>query len=70
MARTARRSGTDPGRGRPSKLDPYKGIIDARLADYPKLSAGRLFDEVQAAGYPGVERRPLSGYAGITGELS
>ena len=35
------------------KLDPYKGIIDARLAEYPKLSAQRLFDEVRAAGYPG-----------------
>ena len=38
---------------RPSKLDPYKGIIDARLAAYPKLSAVRLFNEVRAAGYPG-----------------
>ena len=38
---------------RASKLDPYKGIIDTRLAEYPKLSAVRLFDEVQAAGYPG-----------------
>ena len=38
---------------RPSKLDPYKGIIEARLAEYPQLSAVRLFDEVQAAGYPG-----------------
>ena len=35
------------------KLDPYKGIINARLAEYPKLSARRLFDEVRAAGYPG-----------------
>ena len=35
------------------KLDPYKGIIDARLEAYPKLSATRLFDEVRAAGYPG-----------------
>ena len=38
---------------RPSKLDPYKGIIDTRLAAYPKLSAVRLFKEVQAAGYGG-----------------
>ena len=38
---------------RPSKLDPYKGIIDARLAEYPKLSAVRLFNEVRAAGYEG-----------------
>ena len=35
------------------KLDPYKGVIDARLGAYPKLSAKRLFDEVRAAGYPG-----------------
>ena len=35
------------------KLDPYKGIIDARLEEFPKLSATRLFDEVRAAGYPG-----------------
>ena len=35
------------------KLDPYKGIIDERLGQFPKLSAQRLFDEVRAAGYPG-----------------
>ena len=35
------------------KLDPYKGIIDARLEAFPKLSARRLFDEVRAAGYRG-----------------
>ena len=34
-------------------LDPYKGIIDTRLAEYPELSAVRLFQEVRAAGYPG-----------------
>ena len=32
-----------PRRARPSKLDPYKGIIDARLAEYRELSAVRLF---------------------------
>ena len=41
------------------KLDPYKGIIDARLEAFPKLSAKRLFDEVCAAGYPGGCRRVL-----------
>jgi len=41
------------------KLDPYKGIIDARLEAFPKLSAKRLFDEVRAAGYPGGYRRVL-----------
>ena len=35
------------------KLDPYKGIIDARLSAYPKLSAQRLFEEVRSAGYAG-----------------
>ncbi len=42
-----------PRRRRPSKLDPYKEIIDTRLAGYPELSAVRLFEEVRAAGYPG-----------------
>jgi transposase len=37
----------------PTKLDPYKAIITARLETYPELSAVRLFDEVRAAGYPG-----------------
>ena len=35
------------------KLDPYKAIIDSRLEEFPGLSAQRLFDEVQAAGYAG-----------------
>ena len=39
------------------KLDPYKGIIDARLEAFPKLSAKRLFDEVRAAGYAGCYSR-------------
>ena len=38
---------------RAHKLDPYKGIIDARLAEFPRLSAQRLFDEVRTAGYAG-----------------
>ena len=38
---------------RPSKLDPFKGIIQARLEDYPQLSAVRLPDEIKAAGYTG-----------------
>jgi transposase len=38
---------------RPAKLDPYKPIIDTRLATYPELSGTRLFDEVRAAGYTG-----------------
>ena len=35
----------------PTKLDPYKPIIDARLAAYPELSAVRLLDEIRAAAY-------------------
>ena len=35
------------------KLTPYRGIIAARLEEFPELSAKRLFDEVQAAGYRG-----------------
>ena len=35
----------------PSKLDPYKPLIDTRLKEYPKLTAVRLFKEVRAAGY-------------------
>ena len=42
-----------PRRVMPSKLDPYKPMIDARLGEYPKLTVVRLFKEVQAAGYPG-----------------
>ncbi len=42
-----------PRARRVSKLDPYKGVIEARLAEYPELSAVRLFDEVRAAGYAG-----------------
>jgi len=35
------------------KIDPYIGIIETRLTEYPKLSSVRLFDEVRAAGYDG-----------------
>src|SRR5262245_56283238 len=37
----------------PTKLDPYKPIVEARLAAYPELSAVRLLEEIRAAGYPG-----------------
>jgi transposase len=46
---------------RRTKLDPYKPIIDERLATYPELSAMRLYDEVRAAGYPG-SLTQLKGY--------
>jgi transposase len=52
--RRRRKEELDPERKpRPTKLDPYKAIIDERLGTYPELSAVRLFDEVRAAGYPG-----------------
>ncbi|HYK94863.1 MAG TPA: IS21 family transposase [Candidatus Dormibacteraeota bacterium] len=38
---------------RRTKLDPYKPLIAERLTTYPELTAVRLFDEVQAAGYAG-----------------
>ena len=41
----------------PHKLAPYTGIIEARLEEFPGLSAKRLFDEVRAAGYPGGDSR-------------
>lgn len=37
----------------PTKLTPYRGIIEARLAAYPQLSSVRLLAEVRAAGYTG-----------------
>ncbi len=49
-AGTTRRA---PGPQRKHKLDPFKGIIDDRLHEFPKLSAQRLFEELWAAGYAG-----------------
>jgi transposase len=37
----------------PTKLDAYKGIVLERLAEYPELTAVRLFAEIRAAGYAG-----------------
>ena len=36
-----------------SVLDPHKGVIAARLEEYPESSANRLFREIQELGYPG-----------------
>jgi transposase len=35
------------------KIDRYREIIQVRLAEYPKLSATRLHEEIRAAGYTG-----------------
>ena len=50
-----RREGPPLRRGRslPSKLDPYRDYLLARLADYPELSAVALFEEIHALGYDG-----------------
>lgn len=37
---------------RPSKLDPWKATIEARLREFPQLTAATLFREVKADGYP------------------
>lgn len=50
-------TGYGPRKPRAHKLDDRKGIIRTRLADFPKLSARRLFEEVQAAGYEGCHSR-------------
>jgi len=35
------------------KIDRYRDVIQARLAEFPRLSATRLYDEIRAAGYAG-----------------
>jgi transposase len=35
------------------KIDAYRGIVHARLEEFPRLSAVRIFDEIRAAGYEG-----------------
>lgn len=35
------------------KIDPFRGIIDVRLSEFPKLTATRLLEEIRAAGYAG-----------------
>lgn len=42
-----------PQKPRASKLDPYKDYLKARLEKCPRLSGVRLFQEIQAQGYPG-----------------
>jgi len=37
----------------PSKLDPYKDYLLARLSEFPELSAVSLMDEIRAMGYAG-----------------
>ena len=37
----------------PWKLDPFKGIIQARLQAFTRLTSQRLFEEIRADGYAG-----------------
>jgi transposase len=51
-----RRSGPPvraPQQRPPSKLEPYRDYLLARLAEFPELSAEALFEEIQALGYAG-----------------
>jgi transposase len=41
---------------RPSKIDPYKKYITARLEKWPELSAERIFQEIKKQGYNGSKR--------------
>jgi transposase len=42
-----------PRRRLPTKLDPFRPILEARLTAFPELSAIRLLEEIRAAGYTG-----------------
>ena len=53
LDKVERESEYGPRPARPSMLDPFKGIIQARLQEYPQLSAVRLLNEIKAAGYVG-----------------
>jgi transposase len=35
----------------PRKIDRYCGVIQARLSEYPRLSATRLYEEIRVGGY-------------------
>jgi transposase len=37
----------------PTKLEPFKSILRARIEEFPDLSGTRLFQEIKAAGYTG-----------------
>lgn len=37
----------------PTKLDPFKDMLQVRLQEFPELSSVRLYDEIRAAGFTG-----------------
>jgi len=47
-----------PARPRPSQLDAYRLRLDALLAEFPNITAQRVFEELRAAGFKG-------GYTGV-----
>jgi transposase len=56
VRRALRRDGPPvraPQRRPPSKLEPFKDYLLARLAEFPELSTVVLFEEIQAQGYTG-----------------
>lgn len=53
LEREERAPGPRTRAARATKLDPYRSIIETRLATYPDLSSVRLFAEILAAGYTG-----------------
>ena len=44
----------------PTKLDPYKPLIQERLRAFPELSSVRLLEEIQAAATPAATRSSRS----------
>jgi transposase len=42
-----------PRADRPTKLDPYRDLIAARIEAWPKLSARRIVEEIRSLGYEG-----------------
>jgi transposase len=50
----AQRAGNgSPSRRRPSRLNPYQGVIEELLGRYPELSAQRLWEELRQRGFSG-----------------
>jgi transposase len=54
-----------------TKLEKYTALIEARLAEFPRLSGTRLLAECRAAGYAGgVTQLPSASHKTSTGQIS